>query len=314
MWNISGIVSEAKWKTSLIGSAGSLEVTLIKGELYGDRSFKYSPGDIIRFKAGSANVFHGYIFTIDSGGDEAVRIIAYDQLRYLMANDTYVFSNKTATDIIRCIAQDFNLQLGNLADTGYRIPKRVEDNKKLLDIINNALALTLISSGQNFVFYDDFGFLTLRNVSDMLIKDFYIGNNSLIYDFTHKRSIDTDTYNYVKIVQDNKKTGRRDVYVNYDSATMAKWGKLQFYQVADENLNAAQINANMARVLELKDRESRNIRIDAIGDIRVRAGSYVQVILEEFGISQPFLVEECAHTWQGSDHTMSLDLKVVNRL
>lgn len=231
-----------------------------------------------------------------------------------MANDTYVFSNKTATDIIRCIAQDFNLQLGNLADTGYRIPKRVEDNKKLLDIINNALALTLISSGQNFVFYDDFGFLTLRNVSDMLIKDFYIGNNSLIYDFTHKRSIDTDTYNYVKIVQDNKKTGRRDVYVNYDSATMAKWGKLQFYQVADENLNAAQINANMARVLELKNRESRNIRIDAIGDIRVRAGSYIQVILEEFNISQPFLVEECAHTWQGSDHTMSLDLKVVNRL
>ena len=290
-----------------------MEVSLIKGEIYGDPSFKYAPGDIIRFKAGGINVFYGYIFTIDSGSDEVVKILAYDQLRYLMTSDTYVFSNVTATEVIRKIANDFSLQVGELADTGYKFSK-IEDNKKLIDIISSALNMTLINTARNFVFYDNFGLLTLRDTSDMLIMDFYIGNNSLVYDFTHKRSIDTDTYNYIKLVQNNKKTSRRDMYIQKDNANIAKWGKLQYYQVADENMNAAQINELAARILELKNQESRNMHIDAIGDIRVRAGNYIHVILEEFGINQPFLVDECTHTWQGSDHTMSLELKVVNKL
>ncbi len=290
-----------------------MEVTFVKGGLYEDPGFQCSPGDIIRFKTPEANVFHGYIFTIDSGNDEAVQLTAYDQLRYLMANDTYVFANVTAGDIIRRIAQDFNLQVGTLADTGYRIPSMVEDNAKLLDMICKALTLTLVSTGENFVFYDDFGFLTLANVRDRMV-DFYIGNHSLVYDFTHKRSIDTDTYNVVKFVQDNKSTGGRDVYMQQDSANIAKWGKLQLYQVVDENQNAAQINASLARTMELKNRESLEVQVEAIGDLRLRAGSYVRVALEEFGINQPCLITECTHTFQGSDHTMSLDLRVVERL
>lgn len=286
---------------------------MIKGEIYGDPSFKYAPGDIIRFKADGINVFYGYIFTIDSGSDEVVKILAYDQLRYLMASDTYVFSNVTATEVIRRIAKDFNLPVGELADTGYRMPTLVEDNTKLMDIICKALTVTLINAGENFVFYDDFGFLTLRNVRDLMVN-FYIGNRSLVYDFSHKRSIDTDTYNYIKIVKDNKNTGRRDVYVQQDKANIAKWGKLQLYQVADESQNAARINVTLAQTMALKNRESRNMTIDAIGDIRLRAGNYVRVVLDEFGINQPFLINECTHRFDGSDHTMSLDLKVVNRL
>jgi hypothetical protein len=113
----------------------------------------------------------------------------------------------------------------------------IEDTQKLLDIIDKALTLTLHHGNQNFVFFDDFGKLSLRLVDDMLV-DVYLGDGSLMYDYSYKRSIDSDTYNQIKLVQDNKKTQKRDVHMARDSANIAKWGLLQYYEKVDEGLNS----------------------------------------------------------------------------
>lgn len=101
-----------------------------------------------------------------------------------------------------------------------------EDNQKLLDIICKALDLTLINSGKNYVFFDDFGSLFVRNIDDLLL-DFIVGDNSLMTDYVHKLSIDSDTYNKIKLYKDNKDTGKREIYLAYDSVNMDKWGVLQ---------------------------------------------------------------------------------------
>lgn len=310
VWDLSEIVAGVTWKTSRIGKAGSLDLTLIKGGIYQDKSFVVNTGDIIRVRKENTNLFYGYVFEVGFGQDEDVQIKAYDQLRYLLANDTYVFKNITATEVIKRIADDFGLKTGQLGQTGYVIPALVEDNKKLLDIICKSLDLTLIGSANNFVLYDDFGQLTLRKVEDMMI-DFYIGDASLMTGFDYVRSIDSDTYNRVKLVQDNKKTGKRETYVAQDSANMVKWGRLQLYQSVDEGLNSAQINQLLNQLIALKNREQKKLRIDAIGDVRVRAGCYVPIVIEELGISRPFLVDECSHKIDGVDHTMTLELKVI---
>ena len=311
VWDISGIVSDVTWKTSRIGRPGSLEFTLIKGGIYQNVNFQYNSGDVVRFSYNGQNVFYGYIFSVDRGKDEDVRILAYDQIRYLLAQDTYVFSNVTATEVIRRIAQDFNLRVGQLEDTGYRIPTMVEDGQKLLDIIDKALVLTLWNTNRNYVFYDDAGALSLRNVESTLL-DIVIGGGSLMYDYRTKVSIDDDTYNVVKLYKDNKETGKREVYVAQDSANIAKWGRLQLYQSVDEEMNAAQIQELLDQLITLKNRETKSLRIDAIGDIRVRAGWFVRILIEELGINQPFLVNECTHRFDGANHhTMSLDLKVI---
>lgn len=310
VWDISNIVSNVTWKTSRIGRAGSLDFTLIKNGIYQDPGFKYNNGDIVTVRKNNQNVFYGYIFSIEGGKDEAIKIACYDQLRYLMANDTYVFTNVTASDIVRRIAEDFNLRLGRIDDTVYRIPAMVEDGKKILDIICKSLDLTLINSGVNFFLYDDFGSLSLRKCDDFLV-DFIIGENSLMTNYASKTTIDSDTYNRIKLYQDNKDTGRREVYMAQDSNNIAKWGVLQLYQSVDENLNAAQINELLNTLSELKNRETKSLKIEAIGDISVRAGAYVPIIISEYGINQPFLVDECTHKFDGADHTMSLELKVI---
>lgn len=310
VWDLSQIVSDITWKTSRIGKPGSLEFTLIKGAIYQSIAFQYNNGDIVRFRYNDQNVFYGYIFSIDSGKDEAVRIVAHDQIRYLLNKDTYVFANETLTGIVKQIADDFNLRTGRIEETGYRIPTMVEDGQALLDIIDKGIVLTLWNTNRNYVLFDDFGELSLRNVEDMLV-DFYIGDGSLMYDYRSKVSIDSDTYNKIKLYQDNKDTGKREVYMAQDSANIAKWGVLQLYQSVDEDKNAAQINELLNQLMQLKNRETKSLKIDAIGDIRVRAGCYVPIVIEEFGINQPFLINECTHRFDGTDHTMSLDLKVI---
>ncbi|EHQ92132.1 XkdQ/YqbQ family protein [Desulfosporosinus youngiae] len=315
VWDISQIVSDVTWKTSRIGKAGSLEFTLIKNALGQDAAFKYSNGDIVRVQEveDGVNVFYGYVFSIEGGRDEAVKITCYDQLRYLMANETYVFANVTASEVIKTIAADFKLKLGRIDDTGYIIPTMSQNDQKLFDTICKALDLTLMNAGKNYVFFDDFGALSVRNIEDLLL-DFIIGDASLMTDYSHKISIDDDTYNKIKLYKDNKESGKREIYQAQDSANMAKWGVLQLYQSVDENMNDAQINELLDSLVTLKNRESRTLKIEAIGDLRVRAGSYLRIQIQEYEINQPFLVDECKHYFEGADHTMSLELKAIMKV
>lgn len=310
VWDISEIVSGVTWKTVRIGGPGSLDFTLIKGAPWESPSFKYNNGDIVRVRYDGRNVFYGYIFSIDGGKNEDVRIKCYDQIRYLANSETYIFSNITASEIIRQIADDFQLRVGTIEDTVYRIPTMIEDGKKLIDIIDKALTFTLISSGGNFVLYDDFGSLTLRNIASM-VPNFYIGDDSLMHGYSYKKSIDADTYNRVKLYQDNEETGKREVYIAQDSDNIAKWGLLQLYEAADENMNAAQIAERLNQLITLKNRESKSLTLNCIGEISIRAGTYLPVMIEEYGLNQSFIVDSATHRWDGDDYQMTLELKIM---
>ncbi|MBW7458398.1 hypothetical protein ACFOLF_12000 [Paenibacillus sepulcri] len=311
IWDIADIVTDITWKTSRIGKPGTLEFTLIKNSLWQDPKFLYKNGDIIRFRKENQNVFFGYIFSIDSGRDEGVRILCYDQIRYLLGKALYSFTNKTAVDVLQKIAGDYSLKLGTIDETGYKIPALLGDNISLLDIICKALDYTLIHGYGNFVLFDDFGSLSLRNIKNLLVP-FWLGEESLMYDYSTKRSIDSDTYNKIKLYRDNKEKGVREVYVAQRSDTIAQWGLLELYQSIDEKLNEAQIKEMQDQLILLRNRESRTLKVDALGDLRLRAGSYVQIIIDEMGINEAYLVDECQHKFNGADHTMSLELKVVD--
>jgi hypothetical protein len=309
IWDVAELISSVTWKTGRNGKVSSLDVTLISGGLYEFDDFQINPGDIIHVTKDSTPVFYGYIFTIDSGRDEEVKLTAFDQTRYLLTNHTYVLSNVTATQIIERIAKDYQMKVGSLADTGYTIPTVIEDGSKLMDIICKALDNTLMATGKLYHLYDDFGKLTLRNTEDMIIEPI-LGDESLVYDYKQKRSIDNDVYNRIKLVKDNKDSGEREAYIFQDSNNIAKWGLLQFYQKVDSGMNEAKIKTMLNNTLQLKNREQRSFSIDAIGDIQFRAGSYVWIRMQEPKVDQRFLIEECTHKFDGVDHTMSLELRV----
>lgn len=310
VWDISAIVSEITWNTYRIGKPASLEFTIIDRGIYQDKGFKINNGDVVRYTDEGQKVFYGYVFNVDEGSGEEIEILAYDQIRYLMNTGSYVFTKLTATQVIEKIAADMKLKTGTLENSTYVIPSQIRDGKTYIDMICMALDETLINYGTNFVFYDDFGSLALRNISGMRFP-LVIGDDSLMTDYSYKRSIDDETYNQIVLYKDNKETGKRETYVTKDSASIAKWGLLQLYESVDEKLNPAQIAEQLTQLLFLRNRESRSLSIEALGDYRLRAGCYVNLYIKKMNINKFFLVDSCVHKKSDGVHTMDLELRLV---
>jgi hypothetical protein len=306
VWDISEVAFDVSWTTSRVGRPASVDFSLLRNSM----DLTIDNGDIVRIRKNDVNVFYGYTFSVKENQIGEVRIKAYDQIRYLLNKDTYVFKNISTGDVIRRIAADFKLAVGRVDDTGYKIPSMIEDGQTLLDIIEKANTLTAAITGQLYVFFDDFGELTLRRVNDFQ-SGFYIGDGSLMTGFDYGREIDSDTYNRIKLYRDSKETGKREVYLAEDTANIARWGVLQLYESVDEEMNPAQINEMLMQYAKLKNREQKSLKVDAIGDMRVRAGMMISIIVESIGQNQPMLVDEVKHRFNGTDHTMTLALKVI---
>ncbi|AIQ49519.1 phage-like element PBSX protein XkdQ [Paenibacillus sp. FSL R7-0273] len=309
LWDISAIATDITWKTSRSGKPATLEITLVDSAIYQHPRFNIGNGDIVQFSKNDRDVFYGFVFTIATGSDREIKLTAYDQIRYLLGNGSYVLQNVTANELIAKIAEDYGLQTGVFDEAQYRIPSLIEDNKKLLDIIMGAVGSELQNSGQLLAFYDDFGKLTLRNMQSMLLN-VVLGAGRYLYDYSLKRSIDEDTYNTIFLYRDNEETGKREFYPVTDKENVARWGILQLYQKADDKAAAAQIREKADNLLKLHNREKLSLTVQAIGDMRVRAGNFIYVLLDEFE-TQLFLVDECSHKISGGEHTMSLTIKVV---
>ncbi|QUL54374.1 hypothetical protein KDC22_29405 [Paenibacillus tritici] len=309
IWDVSGITTDISWKTTRTGKPATLELTLVDSGIYQHAKFRISNGDIVQFRKDGVDVFYGFVFSIDTGANQEMKLTAYDQIRYLLGNGSYVLQNITASEVISTIAKDRGLRLGTLDPAKYTIPSLIEDNKKLLDIIMGAVGSELQYMGQLMAFYDDFGKLTLRAPQAMLLN-VVLGAGHYLYDYSLKKSIDDDTYNTILLYRDNEETGKREFYPVTDKDNVARWGILHLYQKADDKANAAQIQEKADNLLKLHNREKLSLSVQAIGDMRVRAGNFIYVLLDEFE-TQVFLVDQCSHKISGGEHTMSLDIKVV---
>lgn len=113
------------------GSPGKLKFSVVK-----DSVLSFQEGDAVKLSVDGTDMFYGFVFTKSRSGrtPNVIEVTAYDQLRYFKNKDTYVYSNKKASDVIKMIAEDFGLSVGALEDTGYVIASRTEDNATLFDI------------------------------------------------------------------------------------------------------------------------------------------------------------------------------------
>lgn len=292
-----------RWDTSRRGSPGKLTFSVVK-----DEAVNFQEGNTVIFRVDGKNLFYGYIFAKSRNKDQLIAVTAYDQMRYLKNKDSRRYENQKASELVRKIAGDFNLEVGNLADTGYVIARRIEDNQTLMDMIYTALDLTMINTGKMFVLYDDFGKLTLRDVETMKVP--VVLGSETAEDFSYQTDIDTDTYNQIKLVLDDKENKG---IVLTDKNTTGQWGVLQHLEVVSEEFNKAQIRAQAENLLKLKNRKSRSLELkNCIGDTRVRSGSSVIVALKDVGdvsIQQYLLVEKCSHVFSENEHWMTLEVR-----
>ena len=297
------------WSTDRKGSPGQLDFTVVKensiaSDEYDDLDF--TEGDHVRLRIDESDVFYGFVFTKKRNKQGNISVTAYDQLRYLKNKDTYVYENKTASEVVQMIALDFHLQTGVVEDTKFKIPSRVEENSTLFDMIQNALDLTLQNQNKMFVLYDDYGKITLKDIENMKVD--VLIDEETAEDFDYSSSIDSNTYNKVKLTYDNEKTGTRDVYIAKHTGNINQWGVLQFFETLKEGENG---QAKADALLSLYNKKTRNLSIkNAFGDFKVRAGSLIPVILTlgDMKLQSYMLVEKCKHEIKDGVHLMNLTL------
>lgn len=286
------------------GQSGKLTADIVKTP-----GLSFQEGDPCRFSVDGTPIFYGFVFEKARKGsmDQVITITVYDQLYYLKNKDTYVYSNKTAAAVIRMIAEDFQLNVGALANTGYTIASRVEDNKTLFDIIQTALDETLKATSQMYVLYDDVGKLTLKNIGDMKLG--LLVDNETAGDFDYKTSIASQTYDKVKLSYENKDTGKREIFIAQDGSSINQWGVLQYYEKIDSTANA---KAMADALLSLYNTKTRTLKLkDVLGDVRVRAGTMLVVMLGlgDMNLSSYLMVEQVKHTFSNEQHVMDLNMR-----
>lgn len=305
------VASKIELTTQRFDNPASLSFTCLE-----DSGIAISEGSSVELSVSGKKLFKGYVFTAERNREGEVSYTARDQLRYLKANASYLFQNMTLPQIIQRIAEDFGLNVGEMEEPGYVFPYLDKENETCMDIIFDAVSQAIVQTGKIYNFYDDCGKLTLKEAKNMYIQTM-IGDKSLVTDYTYKRDIDSDTYNRVKLVRKNEKSGRTDVYIHEDTDTIKTWGLLQYYDEVDENLNEAQIDEMCKQYLQYYNRVLQTITIDAIGIPGLRAGMIIPVKLgtiKELSAVRLMLTEKVTHTFEDGGHTMSIEVKDFSQL
>jgi len=280
-----------------------------------DGILDFREGSCVKMSVNNVNAFLGYVFSKSRDKDNIISVTAYDQLRYLKNKEIKNYSNKRADQVVKEIAEDFRLTIGELENTEYVIPLRRDSNQTLIDIILTALDLTQQNTKQMFVLYDDFGKLMLKNAQNMRV-DILIDAETA-ENFRYISSIDRDTYNRIKLYYDNKDTQKREVFIIQDSVNIGNWGVLQLCDNIDDK-RVANVQYLLSQLLTTYNQVTRSLTINkALGDIRVRGGSLIGVSLNLGDIvldTHYMLVERVTHNFQDNEHTMDMKIRggVIN--
>ncbi len=303
---IPAVEEGIEWTTERRGSPGKLTCKVVN-----DKIRHFSEGSMIQLRVDEKPVFSGFVFRQQRDREGIITITAYDQLRYLKNKDSILYENQTADALIRMLAQDYALEVGVLENTGYVIPYRVEKNTSFFEMIENALELTTTNTGEKFVLYDDFGKLTLKRLSSMIVgtrQACLLLDADSSENFEYTSSIDENTYNRIKLIRDNEDVKNGDCCIASSPENMRLWGILQYVETMKEGENG---QAKVDALLKLYNKKTRSLKLTGVvGDNRVRAGSLLAVNLDlgDAGLQSQLLVERCRHIYQESEHSMDLTL------
>ena len=274
-----------------------------------DDKINFEQGDSIHLQTDENKIFFGYIFTKKIIDNQKISITAYDGIRYFVARDTYIYKNKTASQVLKMICADFSLPTGTIEETGYIIPYRIEENQTILDIIYTALDLTKSFNNKRYILYDDFGKISLKSYDSMKL-DVLIDCDNDIISYNNTASIDKDVYNSVKVSVKNNKTKVISTYLEEDTTNKKNWGVLRKFERLPNDFNSVQAKNYAKNLLNQYNKIDEKIEIVCFGNEKIRAGNIIDLLIKN--TPKKAIVKQCNHIIKNNEHIMSLVLDLIN--
>ena len=180
-----------------------------------------------------------------------------------------------------------------------------------MDMIYTGLELTFKHTGRMFVLFDDLGRLSLRSVGGMELPLVLASKGGLI-DYNYETSIDRGTSNRVKLSITPGRNQLRRYFTAGDEARIKDWGVLQHTQHITEDYNDAQMQNLAQTMLGAKNKVKRTLNLEALGDVRVRAGNCIYVHIPNIGeldVNRLLMINRCTHIFRNDEHIMRLEME-----
>ncbi|MDR1066471.1 MAG: hypothetical protein LBL35_03415 [Clostridiales bacterium] len=303
MFDVSELCVSATYDTHIADQPGRLVVEVMEDPT---KAISFANGDVIFMNVGDAGMFYGYIFSMKTEENRTVEITAYDQSRYLKNDDVFATPPMTADVIFEnCCRRAGLSKFEAKCRPRYICPEYFHDKKSLYSIIKYGIERTFENEGRRLFVRDDFGSLIFDDVKNQRV-DAVIGDASLLYGYKSEISIDRDTFNLARIYKDDETFGKRIAWEAGDKESQKRWGVLSYVKRADKDMNAAQMAELSERILRVKNRETRSLSLQTLGDARFKAGMSFDVGISRLGIRGEFVAESVTHRFYKGEYVMSM--------
>ena len=309
--DISQLVESVQWKGRKGSSSRSVSVSLIDDDGYkhARSGINVEEGHQCIFSHNGEELFRGIIMKQEQTNKKRMTFTAYDNGIYLANNkDTFVYENKTASDIFRDCCARFGIPTGEIAECTYKIPELTKSKTTGFDAVADALSQDYNATGIRHYIASDKGKLSLltrrENILQWVIE---VGKNLSTYSYS--RSIEAVRTRIKLLSKEGTTLANKG-----DEALEAKLGVFQDIEETDESLTTAQINSLVEGILNEKKTPARTLTVNALGIPEVVSGIGVYIIIPELSLARTFYVDEDTHTFKDNKHTMKLKLNFAGDL
>lgn len=306
---ISGLVETIKWAGRRGSPTRTLTISLID-----DDGYKHARSEIdieqgyqCIFKYDGVELFRGIFLRQAQSYQKTAQYKAYDLGIYLSNNkDTFVYENKTATDVFRDVCSRFGIPTGSVAQTSYTIPDLTKKKTTGWDAIADALSLDFDNTGAKHYVFAENGKLSLKKRLENVLQ-WVLETGVNITNYRYTKSIE-ETKTRIKLLSSEGTVLAQE----QDTALEQKIGIFQDVQTPDESLTTAQIKSLAKTLLQEKKVTQHTLSLSEIlGKTEVISGVGVFIRIPHLGLNKTFYVDSDTHTFTGNLHTMSLELNLV---
>lgn len=255
-----------------------------------------------------AELFRGYIFTVDKNADGTFKYDCFDKAYYLTRSSARLsYKNKTATYIFKDICKRYDIPIAAASETSKKFKKLKFRGMTLDKIINTALTETRQAGGKKYRVSATKGKLYLREVST--VKLGYKASTKLNILSASYKIDNTDRKTVVKLTGGKDEAKPTVSAIARSKSGEGRYGLMMHYEHVSRFKTKKKLNDFAKRLLDKYDRTKTDFSIETIGNVSFKAGRRLHVSDTMTARKGLYYITTDSHKFTASgEHTVSLKL------